>query len=83
MPHNWKPSPGWRYLGSSTWTHGHSGLRLHVYGQCMLPDGTWIDGRAWPESRERDRCVAICGSRRRGAMVWAMRKVKEAEGAKT
>ncbi len=68
-----KPGPGWRHLGCSVHERA-DGLRVNGSGAfCRLPDGELISGHRWPERKNLDRCVAIAGSMKRGAMVWAKR----------
>lgn len=58
-----------------------SGIRVHTAGMCQMPDGQFVYGRSWPESRALDRAVAEQGgNRRRGVMVWAMRLHKSRGG---
>lgn len=71
-----RPGKGWKRVGGAVYFHT-SGLKVHVHGLVVLPDGRIIDGGLWPESREFLDCVRVCGGTRRGAMVWALRKLAE------
>ena len=59
--------PGWKKL--SAVVYERNGRRVHVSGICRMPNGEIIKAE-YPESVEFDRCVRICGSRRRGALLW-------------
>lgn len=73
MKRDYTPGLGWTYKGPCVWDHV-SGLRIHVYGLCVVASGYKINGRRWPESQELDRCIRIAGgNRRRGTMIWAMK----------
>jgi hypothetical protein len=68
-----KPGKGWSHLGDAVWEHV-SGVRIHVYGLAGL-NGEMLYANSWPESKEADRCIRIAGgSRKRGLMIWALRK---------
>lgn len=67
-----KPGPGWEKVGPSVYDHP-SGLRIHVGGYCLMPQGEFISGNAWPQSSVMDRFIRIAGgNRRRGVMMWAL-----------
>jgi hypothetical protein len=70
-----KPGPGWKKVGNlvPVWDHA-SGVRIHAWGLCRLPDGSTFFGNRWPEGRDWDRAIREQGgNRRRGTMVWALR----------
>lgn len=73
-----RPGQGWKtYVQTGVMEHT-SGLRVHIFGMAMLRSGEVVNGITWPECRNVDRCVAECsGNRRRGVMIWAMRKQEE------
>lgn len=76
------PGPGWVWVAGPVWDH-ESGMRLHLYGLLILPDGTrcWAD--RWVDSYIADRYVRIAGgNRKRGLMAWARRRLAEFEHQK-
>jgi len=71
-----RPGVGWSHIGGPVYEHD-SGVRIHVSGICSFGVPHFINGRAWPESMELDRFVAINGgNRRRGVMAWALEKLR-------
>lgn len=73
----YKPGPGWSLVGPAVWDHP-SGLRVHASGLCILPDGSVIVGRVWPEITSLNWFVRINGgNERRGAMAWAISKLSD------
>lgn len=67
-----QPGPGWKHLGSAVWEN-NDGLRIAVGGAYRLPDGTFVSGEQWPQSKELYRWIRIAGgNRKRGVMLWAM-----------
>jgi len=77
-----KPGKGWMKLGESVYEHD-SGIRVHTYGLLLRADGSWAYGTKWPESQELDRCIRMCGNRRRGVMVWGLRHGRSDKGLMT
>ena len=71
MGNRGRPGPGWHKLGVAVYEHD-SGLRIHVHGLAVLPDGRQIFGTHWPESKRMYWFIAVNGGcRRRGVMAWA------------
>jgi plasmid replication initiation protein len=69
----WAVGPGWRQLSGSVFEHA-SGVRIHIYGMCLLPDGECVYRRKRPWDRFMYQCIRIHGgNRRRGIMAWALR----------
>ena len=77
-----RPGPGWYHVGSACWDNSKYDVRVHVGGHCLVKlSGNFISGTVWPESRNLDRCIEICGgNRRRGVMIWAMNLVENGYG---
>lgn len=49
-------------------------------GLLVLPNGTEVSGMEWPESKVLWRYVAANGgNRKRGAMAWAVSKLRKGE----
>ncbi len=71
-----RPGSGWKRLSDVVYGHT-SCIRVHICGLMTLPDGNTISANMWPESKEFRRCIRICGGSRRGAMVWALRKLAD------
>lgn len=68
-----QPGPGWHRIAGSVWEHKPSGMRVHGFGYCRLPDGRWISGVQWPEIRRFGLSVNLTGSTKmRHVLVWAM-----------
>lgn len=91
-----RPGPGWRIaigrpcsptvcgppgdLIGGVYDHP-SGLRIHAAGVLLLPDGELIYGETWPESQLLRHAIrTVGGNRKRGVMVWALRKMEERNG---
>ena len=75
-----KPGPGWRAPrpGDALVYTRDDGLRVHLLGLAMTPDGRRMNGMMYPHRADLDRRIAECGgSVRRGSMVWAA-KIAEA-----
>ena len=69
---DYKPGPGWTYVGSSVWDHA-SGMRLHMLGMLRMPLGELVSANIWPESRGVWLATRLVGgSRKRGLMLWAL-----------
>ena len=77
-----KPGPGWRAPrpGDAPVYTRDDGLRVHLMGLAITPDGRVLDGMTFPGCVDRRRRIAQCGGNvRRGSMVWAAEVVKMGE----
>ena len=72
-----RPGHGWSHAGGAVYDH-ISGVRVHVFGLCRLPDGTEVRGTIWPEVHNLDRYIAMNGgNRKRGVMAWGLHKMNQ------
>ena len=74
-----RPSAGWYNVGGPCYDNAnYGGLRIHADGYCRLPlTGRFVSGNQWPESKNLNLFVRVCGGNRlRGIMVWAMNLVE-------
>ena len=65
-----RPGNGWRHLAGTVYER-NDGLRVHLGGLIRFPDGQYLSGNTWPESREMHLAIRINGNRKRGIMAWA------------
>lgn len=67
-----RPGPGWHHVGGACYHHSEVGI--HVGGMARFHlSGNWVNGREWPEEKNLNRCIRVCGgNRKRGTMVWAL-----------
>lgn len=69
-----KPGDGWHAPrpGDAPVYTRDDGLRVHLLGLAITPDGRVLDGMTFPGRVDRWRRIAQCGGNvRRGSMVWA------------